>query len=467
MLFRQVTLLRLAVLGTEVSIAILSVALASILRFGPAQGHDWSAASVPLPLFAGSYAVAWAAAVWLSDLHRLRARWTFRVELADLARALVLLQLILFAILFAVRLPDVSRLFLIELFVVHAILATGSRTALRILVAWLPVRGRGWRHVLVAGAGADALAFAGQLQRHPELGLRITGHLLGSDGFAAGSGAKVVGMLEDALEVFHEQVVDELLVALDGRDIEYVDPLVRLAQEEGKVVRILVGDGPPPSIPGGRLEVLDGTRVLSVLPTNERTLGLLVKRLLDMLVALAAIALLSPAFLAITLAIVLTDGRPVLFRQVRVGLHGRTFRVFKFRTMVKDAEARLVELEAINEIRGQAFKVTNDPRVTRVGRLLRRTSLDELPQFWNVLRGEMSIVGPRPPLPGEVAQYGSWHRRRLSMRPGITGLWQISARQEPDFERWVQFDLVYIERWSVWLDLKIMARTIPAMLQGR
>jgi lipopolysaccharide/colanic/teichoic acid biosynthesis glycosyltransferase len=160
-------------------------------------------------------------------------------------------------------------------------------------------------------------------------------------------------------------------------------------------------------------------------------------------------------------------GSPVLFRQRRVGLHGREFEILKFRTMVRDAEARLVDLNHRNEIRGPAFKVSADPRVTRLGRWLRRSSLDELPQLWNVLRGDMSLVGPRPPLPDEVARYDVWHRRRLAMKPGITGLWQVSARRADDFNRWVTIDLDYIDRWSLWLDVKILARTIPAMLEGR
>jgi lipopolysaccharide/colanic/teichoic acid biosynthesis glycosyltransferase len=135
--------------------------------------------------------------------------------------------------------------------------------------------------------------------------------------------------------------------------------------------------------------------------------------------------------------------------------------------MLPDAEDRLDELQEHNEIRGPAFKVTDDPRLTRTGRVLRATSLDELPQIWNVLRGEMSLVGPRPPLPDEVEAYDLWHRRRLSMKPGITGLWQVQGRREEDFDRWVELDLTYIDRWSIWLDFKIMARTIPAMFQGR
>jgi lipopolysaccharide/colanic/teichoic acid biosynthesis glycosyltransferase len=165
-----------------------------------------------------------------------------------------------------------------------------------------------------------------------------------------------------------------------------------------------------------------------------------------------------------SLAIWTTDGRPILFRQTRVGLHGRAFTIYKFRTMVVGAEGRLDEVLHLNERESVVFKATEDPRMTRIGRWLRRTSIDELPQLWNVLVGTMSLVGPRPSLPSEVGEYDVWHRRRLSMKPGITGLWQVEARHEPDFDRWVERDLIYIDGWTIWLDLKILARTLPAML---
>jgi lipopolysaccharide/colanic/teichoic acid biosynthesis glycosyltransferase len=173
---------------------------------------------------------------------------------------------------------------------------------------------------------------------------------------------------------------------------------------------------------------------------------------------------LTPVMVAISAWIKLDSRGPILFRQQRIGLHGRPFEVWKFRTMVEGAEEQLEDLLDQNEVRGNAFKMAADPRVTRAGRWLRRTSLDELPQLLNVLRGEMSLVGPRPPLPAEVARYDVWHRRRLSMRPGMTGLWQVTARREPDFDRWVEADLEYIDRWSIWLDMRIILRTIPAVL---
>ena len=217
-------------------------------------------------------------------------------------------------------------------------------------------------------------------------------------------------------------------------------------------------------LPSAVQEEFDGIIVRSLVNDGQREAALILKRLIDVVGAGVGLILLSPILLGAAIAIGLRDGSPVLFRQERVGLNGRPFTMLKFRTMVVDAEERLDEVRHMNERSGAAFKATNDPRITKNGGFLRRTSIDELPQLWNVLTGAMSLVGPRPPLPEEVAEYDVWHRRRLSMKPGITGLWQVEARHEPDFDRWVEHDLVYIDGWSIWLDLKILARTLPALL---
>jgi lipopolysaccharide/colanic/teichoic acid biosynthesis glycosyltransferase len=206
--------------------------------------------------------------------------------------------------------------------------------------------------------------------------------------------------------------------------------------------------------------------VLSLVSGPDRVLGLAAKRALDLGGSAFLLIVLSPLFALLAVLVKLDSRGAAFFRQERVGLHGRTFDVVKFRSMCSDAEQQLDDLQELNVIRGQAFKMERDPRVTRVGRFMRSTSLDELPQLWNVLRGEMSMVGPRPPLPCEVAKYDVWHRRRLSMKPGMTGLWQIGDRRNVEFDSWVQKDLEYIDRWSLWLDLKIIARTVPAMLSG-
>jgi lipopolysaccharide/colanic/teichoic acid biosynthesis glycosyltransferase len=191
------------------------------------------------------------------------------------------------------------------------------------------------------------------------------------------------------------------------------------------------------------------------------------KRAIDISGSAFGLVILSPLFAATATVIALTDGRPVLFVQSRAGLDGKPFSIVKFRTMGRDADSLRDDLRSHNEVAGGAsFKMTDDPRITRLGRLLRRTSIDELPQLVNVLRGEMSLVGPRPHPFDDVAGYQPWHRARFAMKPGVTGLWQVSGRDEDDFDRWVELDLEYIRDWSLALDLRILARTLPAVLRG-
>jgi exopolysaccharide biosynthesis polyprenyl glycosylphosphotransferase len=216
------------------------------------------------------------------------------------------------------------------------------------------------------------------------------------------------------------------------------------------------------------LEEFDGTPLLTFSTTPAETGALLVKRVVDVGLALLLGIVCLPLAALLAVLIKLSSHGPVLFRQVRCGLSGRPFTFYKLRTMTEDAEERLPEVAHLNEHEGPVFKSSHDPRVTRFGRLLRRFSLDEIPQLWNVLKGEMSLVGPRPPLPDEVARYEKWQRRRLSMKPGLTGLWQVSGRSDlPSFDQWMELDLAYIDNWSLTLDAKILLRTIPTVLGGK
>ena len=193
-----------------------------------------------------------------------------------------------------------------------------------------------------------------------------------------------------------------------------------------------------------------------------------VKRCLDLVGSLAGLILLSPLFLLLMVAVKLTSRGPIFFVQDRCGLGGRVFRFYKFRTMVVDAEQRKAELEHLNEMKGPVFKIAHDPRITKIGAILRKTSLDELPQLLNVLKGEMSLVGPRPPVPDEVERYDARQAQRLSVIPGITGLWQVNGRSGvPDFEKWVQLDLEYARRWTFWLDIQILLKTIVVVLLAK
>jgi exopolysaccharide biosynthesis polyprenyl glycosylphosphotransferase len=213
-------------------------------------------------------------------------------------------------------------------------------------------------------------------------------------------------------------------------------------------------------------ENFHGIPLLAFSTTPERNLELLLKRIADLTFSIILLSILSPLFLFISVLIKLTSPGPVLFKQVRSGLAGRKFLLYKFRSMVPDAEEKLPEILHLNERNGPAFKLKNDPRVTRIGKILRVTNMDELPQLINVLKGDMSFVGPRPPIPSEVEKYERWQRRRLSMKPGITCFWQISKTREMDFSEWMKLDLYYIDNWSLITDLKIVLWTISKIFFG-
>jgi exopolysaccharide biosynthesis polyprenyl glycosylphosphotransferase len=439
----------------------------SIVRFGPGWIGIWDRVGAPAVIGMAFWAIVWVTVVWVHGLYRLRAHWSFQADAGRLTRAALLVAISVFVLLFVVHLPQVSRLFLITLFGVQLVVALALRLTIRSIFRLARAQGMSNRFVLVAGTTPMAEAFADMIEAHHELGLRVIGHL----GSAPKSGEPapgrpILGSLEDVEAVLHSRIVDEVAICLPLAEWATVEAITRICAEEGKVVRI-PADGAVPQLSGAYVEQYGGLTIQSLVYGPDRILSLVAKRLMDVAGAAVLLVLTAPLALAIALAIRLSDGAPVVFRQARVGLHGRLFEVIKFRTMVADAEERLDELIDRNEISGPAFKLTDDPRITRVGRFLRRTSLDELPQLWNVLRGDMSLVGPRPPLPRELEGYDIWHRRRLSMKPGITGLWQISARRNADFDRWVSIDLDYIDRWSLWLDVKIIARTLPAMLEGR
>jgi exopolysaccharide biosynthesis polyprenyl glycosylphosphotransferase len=239
-----------------------------------------------------------------------------------------------------------------------------------------------------------------------------------------------------------------------------------LCEERGTTARVTI-DFFPHIISKTHLEEMDGLPLLTFSTTPKNELLLILRRIFDMIGSIVLILLLSPLLLLIILLIRLESPGPVIYRQVRVGLNGRKFTFFKFRSMVQGADERRNDLAVHNIMSGPVFKMRDDPRVTRVGRFLRKSSLDELPQLVNVLWGDMSFVGPRPPIPEEVEQYQGWQRRRLSMKPGITGLWQVSGRNQIDFDQWMKLDLEYIDHWSLWLDFKILLKTIPTVIFGR
>ncbi len=359
---------------------------------------------------------------------------------------------------------DLSRPFL-GLWTMYALL---GMSGFRFWVRWIHRRRAGAadrRYVYIAGTGETALRLGRLVEQSHEFGLELAGFVAEEAGELTLSRPYPVHQWSDLPCLLATKVVDELIFAVDSRRLAELEDLLLLCEEEGVRTRLHVGF--LPHVRGRtELEFLGSEPLLTFAGAPHDDFRLLVKRALDVLLAGAALLLVWPLMLVIAVLVRATSPGPAIFRQTRCGLNGRRFTLYKFRTMVADAEARKAELAHLN-VKKTAFKIPDDPRVTPLGRWLRKFSLDELPQLWNVLKGEMSLVGPRPPVPEEVERYERWQRRRLRMRPGLTCLWTLAGRDELDFDEWMRLDLEYIDRWSLALDLEIILRTIPHVLLGR
>lgn len=452
-----------------VDMAMLGVAfpIAYFLRdeYLTGQGHLYPITSY-WPLFAATL-LFWQLSARLAGVYGRYRTSGILVEIRRLFRAFLVLALVVAAVQFAWKRPDreLSRLFFGLYYGAAFVLLAANRLALRLVAHAARRRGFNTRALAVVGTGAMARSVIDALAAHPEWGYVFAGYVL-EDGEAAPAGARVLGRLDDLGRILEREVLDEVVVGARSARLDRIEEAVRLCEEQGVGVRVLL-DLFPHATSRVAVEELEGLPVLSFTSVPTDVAALSAKRVFDLAVSALSLLLLAPLFLGIALAIKLDSAGPVFFRQRRVGLNGREFWMWKFRSMCDGAEAMLPAVAALNETGGPTFKAAGDPRITRVGRWLRRTSLDEFPQFWNVLRGDMSVVGPRPPLPAEVTRYERWQRRRLSVRPGLTCTWQVSGRSEVDFERWMELDLHYIDHWSLWHDLSIVLRTIPAVLLGR
>jgi exopolysaccharide biosynthesis polyprenyl glycosylphosphotransferase len=361
----------------------------------------------------------------------------------------------------------ISRALVVLLWTVDCTFLVLGRLFLLSTGAWFRDRMERYRYFLIVGTNGAARELAHFIEQGESFGDRLIGF-----GY---TGPKAPGDLParyrllpvDAIpDLLETQPVDEIVFAVTREELGPLEPILRRCQEEGVHTRVHL-DFLPLNVSHVYLEHLHDVPLLTFASAPDSEILLFLKRALDVAIALAALAVTLPALLVIAVLIRLTSPGPVIYSQIRCGLGGRRFTLFKFRSMVRDAEQLRAELDQYNEAEGPIFKMRKDPRITPVGRWLRRFSLDELPQLWNIVRGDMSFVGPRPPLPDEVAQYEKWQRRRLRMRPGLTCLWAIEGRSRIRFDRWMELDLAYIDNWSLWLDLKIFLKTIPYVLRGR
>jgi exopolysaccharide biosynthesis polyprenyl glycosylphosphotransferase len=397
------------------------------------------------------------------EAYRTRSLW---VEIGRLVRAMALVALAATALGYMTHDYEVSRLFIALYFAVALAMLTVNRLIVRLVARAARRRGYNLRRFAVAGSGRLAREVVASVERHREWGIEFAGYIVEDDGPEEPLRAPVLGHMGQLGRILEREVVDEVYFAIPRERMETIEKAVKVCEELGVGAKVCVSFIEN-HIGRAGIEELDSLPFLSFSTTPSDMLALAAKRALDVVVSAAALLMLSPVFAVVAAAIRLESRGPVFFRQRRVGMNGREFFLFKFRSMAVDAEQRLAALRTLNEASGPVFKMRDDPRVTRVGRFIRKASIDELPQFWNVFKGEMSIVGPRPPIPSEVRQYEAWQRRRLSMRPGITCVWQISGRSDIDFNAWMDLDLQYIDNWSLWEDVKIFFKTIPVVLIGK
>jgi exopolysaccharide biosynthesis polyprenyl glycosylphosphotransferase len=398
---------------------------------------------------------------------RLTSRWS---EVSGILRATAVASALIYALSRLSGIALVRGEFLTLFFVAISAVTVASRLALRWALGVVRRRGRNLRHALIVGTNPRAVVFARKLEAKPELGYRVVGFLDRREWDVSGdferSGYALVGAVGDLPDLLRREVVDEVMVFL---------PIKSFYELGSRIVDQCAAQGIPVTFPttlfrvgNARLVGEDEADPVVTIATGSMTgAAAALKRVLDVIIASILLVALAPLLLAVAAGIRLTSPGPAFFAQERVGLNKRRFRMLKFRTMVADAEKRMKELEHLNEVSGPVFKIRNDPRVTPLGAILRKTSIDELPQLLNVLRGDLSLVGPRP-LP--VRDYEGFdkdhHRRRFSVRPGITCLWQIGGRSNVSFERWMELDMQYIDNWSLWLDVKILFKTIPVVLRG-
>ncbi|MGD0512885.1 MAG: sugar transferase [Terriglobales bacterium] len=396
-----------------------------------------------------------------------------RAEALDTMKATTLAALVLGIASYVMHFRMVTPGFLVLFWGFSTFVAVSSRVAIRTYLRRLRVRGQNLRNMLIVGSNQRAIEFARTIESKPELGYRIIG--FADDQWAGVEELKNLGRpllcnLENLGSFLRRSVVDEVAIAIPLRSFhDHASDIAAMCHQQGIIIRVLSDLFNLKSL-NPSAEDFEDSHLIAKFGGIEEGWPTVIKRTLDFLLSLTLLILLAPLLLIAAILIKLTSPGPVFFAQKRVGLNKRIFTIFKFRTMVVNAEQKLHELEHLNEVSGPVFKIKNDPRLTPVGRFLRKTSIDELPQLFNVLSGDMSLVGPRPL---QIRDYElftdageDWQRCRFSVRPGITCLWQVNGRSSLPFHQWMELDLQYVRNWSLWLDLQILARTIPAVLRG-
>jgi exopolysaccharide biosynthesis polyprenyl glycosylphosphotransferase len=464
---------------SDLLLMLCALSLGIVLNYAPADrvpvseyAIDFLSTRVKVgnALLCASMLLVWYVVFNLQGIYRSHRLSKFTEELREIGRAVFLASLMLLMMAQIGRWQTITLRTAASVGIIALVLIVSMRLLLRLNLRRLRLRGHNIKKLLIVGGGPRARWFANEVRQRSNLGYRIVGYVDDETNFN-GQGLKDVprlGNVEDLQSIIANDVIDEVFVALPIKSqYTQIETAINLLEEQGIMVH-LFSDHFPHRLARSHPSEFEGTPLLSLHSAPPVTWRTEIKRMLDIGVAASLMLLLAPLLALVALAIKLDSEGPVFFVQGRVGFNKRRFRMIKFRTMCVDAEARMEEIEHLNEKTGPIFKITNDPRTTRVGKWLRKMSIDELPQLINVLLGDMSIVGPRPLSVRDALRMElAWQRRRFSVKPGLTCLWQVSGRSNLSFEQWMELDLEYIDRWSLGLDGLILLRTIPAILTAR
>lgn len=419
--------------------------------------------------------------IWYVTMGFINVRYRYASKMAgvmvmEVFKGVTASTIILVLGMYIFRIADVSRLLIFMFYVLDLIVLINARLIMQKLV--FSKRGDYFnRYILILGSRATAKELIELVYKQANTDIKIIGciEIKREDvGKTVCCGVQVIGTMEDLRDIMLHQVVDEILIAMPLNEIDNSEWYLSFINTFGIIVRIIPywyirKFMSKHASHGFEIENFLSEPALTISRGQEKKDALLIKSIMDYVLAILVLIVTSPIIVIILFLIKMFSPGPVFYRQVRCGLYGRKFPLLKFRTMIPGAEEMQDSLSAYNEASGPVFKIKKDPRIIPyIGTLLRKISLDEIPQFINVIRGEMSVVGPRPPIPSEVELYELWQRRRLSMKPGITCLWQIQPRRNDiSFEQWMDMDMNYIDHWSIWLDIYIILKTIPAIIFGR
>jgi len=409
----------------------------------------------------------WVYMLYLNRLYRSLRTIDFIKLTLRIIKAAAMTLLTVGAFLFILKIHSASRLFFFIFMGLSFIIVTAERTALVAAMHYVRRKGYNFLNILIVGTGRRAAEFIARIKRHPEWGMQIVGAIDDEPGRGVTTvdGVEIIGNLGDIPDILHEKPIDEVAFVIPRSRLSHVEQALHECETEGVVTTFAI-DLFDMKIAKAAVSEFDGVPLLQFRTTKISEWQLVVKRIVDLVVSGIILVILAPLFLALAVIIKITSRGPVFFRQERVGLHGRRFILYKFRTMRLGAHDALSRVDDVSEMDTPEFKAMKIKWMTPIGRFMRKFSLDELPQLINVFKGNMSIIGPRPTVPDEVEKYKPWQRRRFSMKPGITCLWQISGRNKIGFEDWMKLDLKYVDTWSVWLDVKIALKTLPVVVFG-